>query len=71
MTFAAPHDDIAAHLVAAPPSNEGWRTSTESGSSPGPGSGPGAVAWKFTRRDLHRLLERWRLAEPASLKAAA
>ena len=28
-------------------------------------------AWKFTRRSLHRLLERWRLAEPASRKAAA
>ena len=28
-------------------------------------------AWKFTRRDLHRLMERWRLAEPAPLTAAA
>ena len=27
--------------------------------------------WKFTRRDLHRLMDRWRIAEPASLKAAA
>ena len=27
--------------------------------------------WKFTRRDLHRLMERWRLAEPVSLRAAA
>ncbi len=28
-------------------------------------------AWTFTRRDLHHLMDRWRLAEPASLKAAA
>jgi len=28
-------------------------------------------AWTFTRRDLHRLLARWRLAELSSLKAAA
>lgn len=27
--------------------------------------------WKFTRRDLHRLMERWRLAEVPALKAAA
>jgi hypothetical protein len=27
--------------------------------------------WKFTRRELQRLMARWRLAEPSSLKAAA
>jgi hypothetical protein len=27
--------------------------------------------WTFTRRDLRRLMDRWRLADPTSLKAAA
>lgn len=28
-------------------------------------------AWQFTRRDLHRLMARWRRTAPASLMAAA